>query len=635
MAGDKSVSTTRLQMEVDATGVSVGMKEAQNVTERTLTKMTAIQKEFGAQRSVQDGLLRNSQGQIIEGLKDWQIALGYTRDEYGRLNNAIGKNVDNLTVVQQKLGMYRDELGNVLNAQGNIVSESAEVIAARKAEADAIIKTEKALIASEEARRKELIAAERYKSEALEKYHLQADKSLRQFANTLQHSVTWLMVFSSGSSKAAQSTRSISAAVGSFATVADVIPKITKWYNSLTAATKGQTTAQIILNAVSGNWLTIVAGLAAAGATLAIVSQLERTTEEAKKSKEGIQEITGAIKELNDESRKSFGGKWGLKELEKVVIKPDERSKDISPKIIQEFRKDYDSQRRKITELEGRIYALTIAPKHYGLSDKQLSIEIEKNRSYINLARLKLEKNAESITEWAKDIVKNYRQELTPLQKISRNIFLIEESFNLGLFNENKKEFQQILVNMRKEQRDLFAKMQKEMFQKFTDSSKPFFRQFQGLDIRNIGELLTKNVMLAVTDKNRAGLNIFERELYDSIQEETRKRKELTDSIDILKSLYKENKITEEEYNRTLKEKNEKLKSQDKEKKETASKVENKAAERWSLEAYNIINRRTDNQTVRAVERQTKELAQEQRVNTDRLIAALPTSGGNIPVFNG
>ena len=348
MAGEQNITELKFQMTADITGFYGELAKAQNITEQTLTSMTAAHKAFGASRSVEDGLLRDSQDRVIEGLKNWQIALGYSRDELGRLKNAQGQYIDGLTATEQKLGMHKDALGNVYSKNNELVRQGAEAI---KLEADAIRNQEKALreantarqheeklrkideLRAEAAARHEQVEAVRLEEKALkeanaareqeelamEKYHKKMDQTLRTLGNNLQHAINWWTTFSAGSGKAAQSTRAATAAVSSFATVAGVLPQIIKWYKSLTLATKGQTTAQVLLNAVSGNWLTIAAGLTVAGGTFLMVSQMEQAAGESEKAKDKVENLTDAVKKLREESEKAGKGTWGIDEINKVI----------------------------------------------------------------------------------------------------------------------------------------------------------------------------------------------------------------------------------------------------------------------------------------------------------------------------
>jgi hypothetical protein len=181
----------------------------------------------------------------------------------------------------------------------------------RHEQAEAVRLEEKALKEANTARERE--------ERLMQDFHEKTDKNLRQLGSNLQHTINWWTTFSAGGGKAAQSTKALSAAVGSFATAAGVIPHMIKWYKSLTLATKGQTTAQILLNTVSGNWFTIAAGLAIAGAVFTWGCHLEETTTEAEKAQEKVENLTDAIKKLNAEAARAGKSVWGFEEMRNVV----------------------------------------------------------------------------------------------------------------------------------------------------------------------------------------------------------------------------------------------------------------------------------------------------------------------------
>lgn len=67
------------------------------------------------------GILRDSQGRIVEGLAKWQKKLGYYVDDMGRVRTANDRFVDGLTTLQKKIGLEVDEVGNLYDAAGKVV----------------------------------------------------------------------------------------------------------------------------------------------------------------------------------------------------------------------------------------------------------------------------------------------------------------------------------------------------------------------------------------------------------------------------------------------------------------------------------------------------------------------------------
>ena len=272
MSNPQNITDMNFKLTFIETEFNAGMARVAQSAEKVITSITKAQEEMGAKRLATDGLLRDSQNRVIEGEKNWQIAMGYTRDEMGRLLNAQGQVVEGLSQVEQKLGMNKDAFGNVYNAQGILVKQSEEFA-----------------------------------------------QKMRYMGEGLLSVANLAITFSAGSGEAAKKTKMLTAAFGSFSSAVVMVPKITSWYKSLTLATKGQTTAQVLLNAVTGNWATIAIGIGAAAATIGMISQMEATGTESEKTTDKVENLTGAIKKLNDEAMRTGKSVWGFKEMRNVI----------------------------------------------------------------------------------------------------------------------------------------------------------------------------------------------------------------------------------------------------------------------------------------------------------------------------
>ena len=115
--------STGIKINVDATDLDVKFAKSAEALNRTLTKS---QKALGVFYNEQ-GLLVNSQGQVVEGLSQAQIKLGYYVDELGRTRTYQGGFTEGLNASQKAMGWFSDELGNVYDRMGELIIASERV----------------------------------------------------------------------------------------------------------------------------------------------------------------------------------------------------------------------------------------------------------------------------------------------------------------------------------------------------------------------------------------------------------------------------------------------------------------------------------------------------------------------------
>ena len=112
--------STGIKINVDATDLDVKFAKSAEALNRTLTKS---QKALGLFYNEQ-GLLVNSQGQVVEGLSQAQIKLGQYVDELGRTRTYQGGFTEGLNASQKAMGWFSDEAGNVYDRLGRLVIAS-------------------------------------------------------------------------------------------------------------------------------------------------------------------------------------------------------------------------------------------------------------------------------------------------------------------------------------------------------------------------------------------------------------------------------------------------------------------------------------------------------------------------------
>ena len=243
-------------------------------TEDLDAKLSKSMKLLGAHHD-EYGRLLNAENKYIGGLTQARIKMGDYIDAQGRMRDANGNFLDGLTAAELKLRMFKDELGNVYNAEGELVRISE---AAAKAQ-------------------EELATAGQRGVQSL----LSGAKGAAKMANNLSLMIGVLGGGNEGLTKLGQNVVIATQTFSQFALAMKTLPKFINGFKLLTVATEGQTAAQVILNAVSGNWVALIAGGLAAG-TLAYKT-LSSSTKEAKtetqKLTDEYERLTKALKDYN------------------------------------------------------------------------------------------------------------------------------------------------------------------------------------------------------------------------------------------------------------------------------------------------------------------------------------------------
>lgn len=113
----------RLGASVQLTADAGGFKKS--IDDVSAALIRTQQQSLRAAQETRDafGVLRDSQGRIVEGLAKWQKNLGYYVDELGRVRTANDRFVEGLTTLQRKIGLEVDEAGQIFNAAGEVVGE--------------------------------------------------------------------------------------------------------------------------------------------------------------------------------------------------------------------------------------------------------------------------------------------------------------------------------------------------------------------------------------------------------------------------------------------------------------------------------------------------------------------------------
>ena len=250
-------------------------------TEDLDAKLSKSMKLLGAHHD-EFGRLVNAEGKFISGLSQARIKMGDWIDELGRARDAQGGFLDGLSATELKLRYYKDELGNVYTAEGELVRVSEELARAQR-EQLAAAEAEAARQAAEAAKAQEELATA---GERGMKSLLSGAKGAAKMANNLSLMIGVLGGGNEGLNKFGQSVVIATQTFSQFALAMKTLPKFVQGFKLLTVATQGQTAAQVILNAVSGNWVALIAGGLAAG-TLAYKA-LSSSTKEAKDQTKGL-----------------------------------------------------------------------------------------------------------------------------------------------------------------------------------------------------------------------------------------------------------------------------------------------------------------------------------------------------------
>ena len=254
-------------------------------TEDLDAKLSKSMKLLGAHHD-EFGRLVNAEGKFISGLSQARIKMGDWIDELGRARDAQGGFLDGLSATELKLRYYKDELGNVYNAEGELVRVSEELARAQR-EQLAAAEAAAARQAAEAAKAQEELATA---GERGMKSLLSGAKGAAKMANNLSLMIGVLGGGNEGLNKFGQSVVIATQTFSQFALAMKTLPKFITGFKLLTQATQGQTAAQVILNAVSGNWVALIAGGLAAG-TLAYKTLSSSTKEVAEKTVEAAKQV--------------------------------------------------------------------------------------------------------------------------------------------------------------------------------------------------------------------------------------------------------------------------------------------------------------------------------------------------------
>lgn len=254
-------------------------------TEDLDAKLSKSMKLLGAHHD-QYGRLLNANNQMIAGLSQARIKMGDWIDSLGRARDAQGNYLDGLTATELKLRMYKDELGNVYNAEGELVRVSEELARVQR-EQLAAAEAEAARQAAEAAKAQaELATAGQRGMQSL----LSGAKGAAKMANNLSLMIGVLGGGNEGLNKFGQNVVIATQTFSQFALAMKTLPKFMQGFKLLTIATEGQTAAQVVLNAVSGNWVALIAGGLAAG-TLAYKTLGKSTKDVAEKTVEAAKQV--------------------------------------------------------------------------------------------------------------------------------------------------------------------------------------------------------------------------------------------------------------------------------------------------------------------------------------------------------
>lgn len=237
MAKQQTLSTG-IKINVDTTDFDVKFAKTAAELNKSLSKS---QKALGLFYNEQ-GLLVNSQGQLVEGLSQAQVKLGQYVDELGRTRTYQGGFTEGLNASQKAMGWFSDELGNVYNRLGELVVESKRAADGLDDVADSVEASEKAL--------KEVGDA--------------VDDSIGAMGRLGSQTAQVFATLQAAGGASDEFSRSMIAAGEGIAVFSDTYDVV----NSLTFALRSAATAQQGLNAViAANPLGLLAGVATAIAT--------------------------------------------------------------------------------------------------------------------------------------------------------------------------------------------------------------------------------------------------------------------------------------------------------------------------------------------------------------------------------
>lgn len=283
--------STGIKINVDATDLDVKFAKSAEALNRTLTKS---QKALGLFYNEQ-GLLVNSQGQIVEGLSQAQIKLGQYVDELGRTRTYQGGFTEGLNASQKAMGWFSDEVGNVYDRLGRLVVES-------KRATDSFDDLEQAT--------REAEAAQREYDDALTEMSSAADSALGSLGSLGGQTAQLFATIQAATGENDAFTSSIIAAgegVSVFIDTYGAVVGVMQYMDALrratiaqTAATQAATAAQNGLNvAMKANPVGLIVGGIAA-LTAAVATYKSTVQDAASDSVGAFAEIEAAAKRAGD-----------------------------------------------------------------------------------------------------------------------------------------------------------------------------------------------------------------------------------------------------------------------------------------------------------------------------------------------
>ncbi|MGL6195611.1 MAG: hypothetical protein ACRC2T_12395 [Thermoguttaceae bacterium] len=474
-----------------------------------LPQLTKVQESLGLIRD-ESGNLRNASGQLVEGLSAMQIKMGLYVDESGKLVNAQGKLVETLSnariqagdyvdslgqlrnandqivqgvsAAQRAVGLYKNEMGDLVNAQGEVVKQSAETIAAIKAQEAAIaqaardaakerieaeresariIKEEQAAIlqaAKEAAReRAEAERAAQMQTALLSSESANLKNSLVATAGQIGTMTTLLGQMTGHVNGGTKSLIALSAAVSVFKFTTDAVKLTSSAYKAFTSLTWQQFTAQMSLNAASGNFVGLALGTAAAIGTAGLVLSMTQSAESTDKAAESVDKMSGSLQRLQDIANKRTGGN-GFIIGEDIAQLMQETGKNSLEKLNDGIKK-WEEYQNKIKELQDTRYTTGKGEERSLLDD---ALQNEKSGQRKILEQLKSEMVDPATLETAfQNII---RAELTPLQKMEEQIEYTKKVIESGL-DKTGSAAQALAIQERKRQ-EMILNDEKQAFEK-------------------------------------------------------------------------------------------------------------------------------------------------------------------------
>lgn len=383
MAG--TAETAALRVTMDGTGISDGLK--------------GWKKDLGL---VEDatGKLFDTTGKWVDGLTEAQVKMGFQRDSLGQLRNANFELVEGLSKYEQMLGFIVREYGNVYDAQGNLIRQGAEQIAMNQ----------------------KVTASQN-----------QIAKSVRQAAVPMMHLATQIAVLGGANSKTAAQT---TAMVSTFMSTISAASTMVKGIQGITAATQGATAAQVIYNAVSGNWVAIAVGIIAAGGVALTFSQVG---EEAENAAGGVDKLSKEMERLKEIQKEIKRFQWTPEEHFNPKTEENAIQKEL--RLIE--------RRKQLTEDTNKIH-IELAKnlqRQKELTDLMMQDRSEGNSLIYQDALKELQQIEERKKSLNETIKRNNREidkiaQETEQSKI-QDLFKKYESSLLTSFQKERKEWEQ------------------------------------------------------------------------------------------------------------------------------------------------------------------------------------------------